>query len=385
MNNHFKKLLAAVAALMALIGLGLTALEAEPLKTTNEPLKAANEPLPTSIEPFKIAVAGVTHGHLGGVLSQLSKGDIQVVGVWEADPRYIHKNSLVGKVPESAFYSDLGKMLDETKPEAVVAYGSIKEHLTVVEACAPRGIHVMVEKPLATTFKDAQKMAALARKHGIFLMTNYETTWYSSNHYVKKVVDEGGIGPIFRIEVYDGHRGPVEIGCSEEFLEWLTDPVQNGGGTVMDFGCYGANLATWLLGGQRPTSVYAVLQRNKPDIYPKVDDDATIVLEYPGATVEINASWCWPIDRKDMYVYGMKGLLYQADPRNVSMSRNAPGEVTPELAAPYDNPYHYLEAVVHGKIKVVPADLSALENNVTVVEILSAAVKSAKTGKPVKL
>ena len=80
-------------------------------------------------------MAGVTHDHLNGVVSQLRQGDIQVAGVWEPDARYLHSNSLTKLIPENLFYSDLGKMLDETHPEAVVAYGSTKEHL----ATAVRG------------------------------------------------------------------------------------------------------------------------------------------------------------------------------------------------------------------------------------------------------
>ena len=335
--------------------------------------------------PLRVAVAGVTHDHLGGVVSQLGQGDIQVVGVWESDPRYIHDNALSRSLPGDLFYSDLGEMLDATRPEAVVAYGSTKEHLAVVEACAPRGIHVMVEKPLATTVKDARRMAGLARKYGILLLTNYETTWYASNRYVKDRIEAGKIGDIFKIEVYDGHQGPVEIGCSQKFLDWLTDPVLDGGGAVMDFGCYGANLATWILGGRKPASVYAVLNTNKPSVYPKVDDDATITLDYGGVTVEINASWCWPYNRKDMFVYGMEGLLYQADPKLVEGGAKGEWTEAPDLEAPYDNPFHYLAAAVRGEITVAPEDLSSLENNLVVVEILSAAVKSAASGKPVRI
>ena len=80
---------------------------------------------------------------------------------------------------------------------------------------------------------------------------------------------------------HHGHRGPQEIGCSQEFLSWLTDPVLNGGGALNDFGCYGADLATWFMDGQAPQSVFAITQQIKPDVYPKVEDDATIVVMRP--------------------------------------------------------------------------------------------------------
>ncbi len=109
--------------------------------------------------------------------------------------------------------------------------------------------------------------------------------------------------------VHDGHRGPKEIGVQPEFLAWLTDPAQNGAGALFDFGCYGANLMTWLMDDARPTTVTAVTQRIKPDVYPKVDDEATIILEYPGAQAIIQASWNWPFDRKDMEIYGRTGQV----------------------------------------------------------------------------
>lgn len=339
-------------------------------------------------QPLRIGVAGVTHDHLGGVVSALQGGDVEVVGVWEADARYLHNNALTGKVPDKLFYSDLEKMLDKTRPDAVVAYGSIKDHLAVVQACAPRGIHVMVEKPLGATLDDAILMEALARHFGILLLTNYETTWYASNAYVKQQVQEGKLGKLVRIDVYDGHEGPAEIGCSQKFLDWLTDPVQNGGGAVIDFGCYGANLATWLLDGAVPDQVYAVLRQNKPSVYPKVDDDAEIMLSYGNVTVNIGASWCWPTGRKDMYVYGLDGYLYQRTPDRLQAmykGQGIPEFSAPALEAPYDNSFRYLKAAVRGEIKVHPNDLSALENNLVVMRILDAAIRSARYGVAVKL
>ncbi len=337
--------------------------------------------------PLRLAVAGITHGHLGEVVRRMNRGDFQIVGVAEPNDAYRKRNDLTDRLPENLFYADLGQMLDETKPEVVVAYGSIYDHLSVVEACAPCHVHVMVEKPLATTWKAARRIAALAEQYNIHVLTNYETTWYSTNQHAKQLIDAGKIGDLVRINIYDGHEGPKEIGCGPMFLEWLTDPLLNGGGAVVDFGCYGANLATWLLKGQEPLSVYAVLQQKKPDVYPKVDDDATIVVQYPGCTVQIMASWCWPQGRKDMYVYGLKGSIFQLTPTQMEtfIDRRQSGRFeAPRLDPPYNDSFRFLRAVVRNEITLPPYDLSSLENNLMVVRILDAARKSAKTGKPVK-
>lgn len=339
-------------------------------------------------KPLRLGVAGVSHGHLHEVIIRMDRGDFDVVGVAEPDEQLRVNNPLRKKLDASLFYADLGEMLDKTKPEVVVAYGSIYDHLAVVEACAPRGIHVMVEKPLAVNMQHANRMAGLARKNNILLLTNYETTWYNTNHEVYRLIKkDGAIGEINRIEVYDGHQGPIEIGCGKEFTDWLTDPKLNGGGAVIDFGCYGANLVTWLMDGKKPSSVYAVLKQFKPDKYPKVDDDATIIAEYPSATVQIMGSWNWPMGRKDMHIYGSKGYIYQDTPASMRIytGQKETTAQPPKLEVPYNDSFYYLKAVVRGDIQVAPTDLSSLENNLIVVEILEAATKSAKSGQPVRL
>lgn len=336
-------------------------------------------------KPLRLGVAGVSHGHLWEVIRRIGRGDFTVAGVAEPNDSLRAHNGLRGKVPDSLFFKDLGEMLDRTKPEVVVAYGSIFEHLAVVEACAPRGIHVMVEKPLAVNMEHAGRMAELAVQYKIHLLTNYETTWYDTNHEAFRLLREGAIGTITRINVFDGHEGPFEIGCGKEFTDWLTDPVLNGGGAVTDFGCYGANLVTWLMGGQEPASVYAVLKQQKPDKYPKVDDDATLLVDYPQATVQIMASWNWPAGRKDMHIYGSRGYIYQDTPTAMRVytpaGRKEQKETPPKLEAPYNDSFYYLKAVVRGEIEVAPFDPSSLENNLVVVGILDAAIRSAKSGR----
>ena len=339
-------------------------------------------------KPLRLGVAGLSHGHIWEVFSRIGRGDFQVVGIAEKNTALWNNKGFRDKVDANLFFENLDEMLDKTKPEAVIVYESIYDHLRVIEACAPRGIHVMVEKPLATTVEQAKRIEELARKYNIMVLTNYETTWYPANHKAYDLIrKENTIGDISRINVYDGHQGPVEIGCGPEFLEWLTDPVLNGGGAVIDFGCYGANLSTWLMNGQKPISVFATLKQQKPQVYPKVDDDATIVLEYPNTTAIIMASWNWPMNRKDMHIYGNKGYIYQDNAKDMRIyaDKKESKFVADNLPEPYNDSFRYLKAAVRGEIKVKPTDLSSLENNLIVVEILEAAIESNRTGNVVKL
>jgi len=243
---------------------------------------------------------------------------------------------------------------------------------------------------LAVSLEHAQKMEKLAKENNIHLLTNYETTWYPSNHKAYDLLKSGAIGDLRKVIVRDGHKGPKKIGVEAEFLEWLTDPVLNGGGAIMDFGCYGANLVTWLGKGQRPNSVTAVTQQLQEENNPKVDDDAIIILTYDNFNAIIEASWDWPIGRKDMEIYGLNGVLF-ADNRNDLRIRIAEGYdgykeesfSLEERQTPLDDPFALFAAVIKNEIVLKPFDLSSLENNMIVMEILEAAKKSAITKRTI--
>jgi len=340
-------------------------------------------------EPVKIGVAGLSHSHVVPLLRNLDRQEFKIVGIAESDTSLSNRYAKQFNIDKELIYVSLNEMLDKTMPEGVVTFTSIYDHLKVVEACASRGIHVMVEKPLAVSTRHAARMKKLAENHGIMVLTNYETTWYPSNHEGYKMISGGEIGQVRKILVYDGHKGPKEINVNPEFLEWLTHPVLNGGGAVTDFGCYGANLVTWILKGQKPESVFASLKQYKPEVYPKVDDDATILLSYPQMEVIINASWNWPFNRKDMHVYGTDGYIliddaenirYKLEERSGEKTKKASGEILK-----YNDPFAFFAAAVTGETEVGPNDLSSLENNLIVVEILEAAKKSSRTGRKIKL
>ncbi|NOT76374.1 MAG: Gfo/Idh/MocA family oxidoreductase [Cyclobacteriaceae bacterium] len=334
---------------------------------------------------LKVGVAGLSHDHAHSIMQQYKNHEVILLGIAEPDLKLAERYKNRYQVPDSLFFTDLSTMLAKTRPEVVLAYNAISEHLQVVELCAPKGIHVMVEKPLALNVKHADRMKALAVQYKIQLLTNYETTWYSSNHELYSLVKEKNeIGPIRKMVVHDGHNGPKEIGCSKEFLDWLTDPEKNGGGAIIDFGCYGANLMTWLMDGKAPIAVTAVLRHIKPDVYPKVDDDATIIVEYKDATGIIEASWNWPFGIKDLEVFGREGYLHALNGNTLQEKKKADLIIVPTNPPTYADNITYLTAVLRGKYKS-ENDLSSLNNNMIVVRILEAARRSAKEGRRIEL
>ncbi|MFC3196926.1 Gfo/Idh/MocA family protein [Parapedobacter deserti] len=335
---------------------------------------------------LKVAVAGLSHDHVHTLLHAYQRQRVDVIGIAEADVELVRRYQASYKLPDSLFFETVDEMLAHTQPDAVLAYNAISEHIDVAEVCLPLRIPLMVEKPLATTNAQAKRIAQLADQYNTPVLTNYETTWYASNQALKELMEAGNIGRLAKIAVKDGHQGPKEIGCSEAFLSWLTDPEKNGGGALVDFGCYGANLMTWLMRGERPVAVTAVTRQLKPAIYPLVDDDATILLEYEGGvTGIIQASWDWPYSIKDIHIYGGDASLHAVDSHTLVRYANPARPADVPLEAGYFSDHiAYLEALLAGKI-TGQDDLSSLANNLIVVEILEAARMSAKQGKRVVL
>jgi predicted dehydrogenase len=351
-------------------------------------LRAQDKPEMKSEEmPLRVAIAGLVHGHAFGFFDQFQKrADLRVVGIAEADGQLAAQFEKRFGLARSLFYTDLEEMLKKTKPQAVLAYTNTYDHRRVVEICARYAVAVMMEKPLAVSAEDARAIEKAAREGKIQVLVNYETTWYRSNQAAYDLVHENALGEIRKIVVHMGHSGPKEIGVGPEFLTWLTDPKLNGGGALFDFGCYGADLATWLMESRRPESVTAVTQQIKPDIYTRVDDEATILLKYPKAQVIVQASWNWPFSRKDMEVYGQKGYAITVGRDQVRVRLPEKEERMMDakpLAASNSDSISYLRAVLVDGMK---ADgLSSLETNVIVTEILDAARQSAAMGKTISL
>ncbi len=337
-----------------------------------------------SAQEIRIALVGLVHSHVWGHLgTALKQEHATLVGIAETNPELIAEARRRGAA-DSLFRSDWRKMIDTDKPNVVWAFVENNRHGEIVEYCAPRKIHVIFEKPLASTYPQALRIQKLARQHGIQVMTNYQMAWWPTNYEAKRVADAGTLGKVWRLRGIVGHGGPgTPTGLNKWFFNWLTDPEQNGAGSLVDFGCYNALWSLWYLG--KPQRVYAHVNQLRPETFPKVEDNATLLLSYPNGVGLFEASWDLPRSFQDLEIFGRDGSLYMTREK-LTMRKGRDPEATVEaapLAPTRREPIAYMvDAIRTGRALDGPV---ALDINVDVIEILEAAKRSLKTGAAVRL
>jgi scyllo-inositol 2-dehydrogenase (NADP+) len=338
---------------------------------------------------YKIAVVGLVHSHVWGHLKTIMDGKTaQLVGVAEPNPELIAEAKKAG-VADNLVFSDYTKMLNETKPDIVWAFVENNRHLEIAKACAQRHINLIFEKPVASTYEDAKQIRALAAKYNIRVMTNYQMAWWPANYVAKAAVDHGDVGTIYRLHGVVGHGGPGSQGVRNKyFFEWLTDPVKNGAGALMDFGCYNALWSIWYLG--MPQSVYASVQHLRPDVFPKVEDNATLVLNYPNAVGIFEGSWNLPRSFQDLEVFGRPdtgkkpGSVYMAhNGVELSQGREKKQLALDPLPADEAEPVAYMVSRMRSNKPI--EGMTAMDINVEVIHIIDLAKESVKTGRPVSV
>ena len=338
---------------------------------------------PVLTERPRLAIAGLVHSHVWGHLERMAQmTDADLVGIAEPNPELVAEARKTA--PNARYFTDYKQMIEAQKPHIVWAFVENNRHLEVIEYCAPRKIHVIFEKPLASTYRDALKIRDLAKKHDIQVMTNYQMAWWPSQYVAKAQADQGALGQVYRLRGVVGHGGPGSEGArSKFFFQWLTDPVQNGAGALMDFGCYNALWSLWYLG--RPESVFAQVNHVQPARFPKVEDNAMLVLHYKNGLGIFEGSWDLPRSFQDLEVFGRTGSVYMTREKvELRQGRDTTRDLplTP-LAPEWAEPIRYLI----GRLKAgQPVDgLVAMDINVEVNEIIDAALRSVKSGRAERL
>ncbi|QDZ15836.1 Gfo/Idh/MocA family protein [Humibacter ginsenosidimutans] len=191
-------------------------------------------------------------------------------------------------------------------PDAVIVCAENVRHRALVLRAAELGIHVLCEKPLATSPDDAAAMLAAARHAGIVLMTALPVRFSTAYTQLRAIVRRGELGDIVSVNA-------TNCGGIPTARAWFTDPVLSGGGAVTDHVVHAADLITDLL-EESPEEVYAVANSIPGGREGGIETAGLISLRYPsGVIASVDCSWSRPAGSADvgdlvtLAVVGTKG------------------------------------------------------------------------------
>ncbi|MCS7264569.1 MAG: Gfo/Idh/MocA family oxidoreductase [Armatimonadetes bacterium] len=329
----------------------------------------------------RIGVVSLEHVHAPGLIGAFQKHPrAEVVAIAHENLDEAQRISEQFQIPR--VYLSLETMLDKESLDAVLCCAANSKHASIAELVLAKGLPMMVEKPMSTTVDEARRMLLAVQKSDAILMVNYPSTWNPSMHKVKQLIDDGAIGQTVYFRWRAGHRGPLaSLPPEQQAKSWWHQRLL-GGGALLDFCCYGANISLWWF-GQMPLSVIGVADKlAKP--FGDAEDNAVIVARYPNAFAVLEASWSQGGSApRSLIVVGTEGSLTIAQhegQHGVLLARNGKEEF--ESSDPLPEHFqsgvdHFLSALLEG----TPLHQTVSpEFNLGVQAILEAGMIAAKTG-----
>jgi len=330
---------------------------------------------------YRVGVACMSHDHVWGELAQWRKMDnVELVAGGDDEPHLLEE--LRQKQGVTRLYSSFQEMLDKEDLDIIQAAGGNNEGADIVEAAAAKGIHVISEKPMAATLAQAERMLKAAEKAGIRLLINWPNAWSAQWQELARRASSGDIGVLRYTRYRSAHNGPVAIGCAPSFIRDLTTPEINGAGALMDYCCYGANLAAHLLGVPMSVTGMRGVFGDEP-AYAASDDNAIIMAKYAHAFGVCEASWTQTVGYAgtNPVVYGSGGSI-GIHHDNILIQRPGKGEeviVPPALQYPYRSAPEYLIYCLENNLPIEGYCSPIVSRNAQ--EILEAGLRAANTGQ----
>jgi predicted dehydrogenase len=334
-------------------------------------------------DKLRIGALGLSHDHIWDNLAALSDSSDGVL-VAAADP-HPELQERVRSLGCEQVFADYRQLLDSVPLDAVYIYADNRQGVELALLAAARGLHIMIEKPMASTLAGADRMRGAARAAGVQLMVNWPIAWWPHLQYALQLVDQGRIGEVFQVNYRSAHAGPRELGCSPFFSEWLYDPQRNGAGALMDYCCYGAALVCRLLG--LPSRVTAVSGRLRKEDLP-AEDNAVLIMQHARAISTSTASWT-QIGHMSSYIpmiYGSAGtLILQQGQVWLADATHEDGvklDLPPPIAGQANSAEYFLGHIRSGEpiTGLCSADVGLMAQ-----EVLEAGLRSAAEGRTVSL
>ena len=334
---------------------------------------------------LRCAVLGMAHDHLWSNLDELNALDGAELCAG-ADYNPVLRDRFATRTGCDKIYTHYQELLDAEEIDAVLTFSATSEHAEIVEVCAAKNLPVLVEKPMAATLEQASRMLSAARQYKTLLMVNWPTAWNRPLRTTHRLCTEGAIGRIWQITWRGGHAGPDDIGCSEEFCNFLFDAEQNGAGAFNDYSGYGASVCVLFMDGI-PQSVMGMAGRLVKTHLP-VDDNGILIMRYPQALCRLEMTWTEAVSGQpphDFAFYGTTGTLtcgqevklYTADAPNGDLIDPDPLAANEQTAV-----QHFVHCIQTG---ADPQFQTSPDLSYNAQQIMEAGLRSAMSGTEITL
>ncbi len=335
--------------------------------------------------PDKIRIAAIEakHMHVFDLMRQaLQCEQAEFVGFADPDEANRQRAKTQLGLSDDLIFADHRQLLDQQKPQAVMICSTNAMHDDFVMECAARGIHCMVEKPFAARLIEVDRMIRACERAGVKLMCNFPSAWSAALRHARTLCDEGRIGRIFQITYRGGHAGPVR-----DLNTWWYRP-EDGGGVLLDYCCYGANVSTWFL-RKLPRLVTALAGTLAKPV--KAEDNAVMLALYDDALCIFQATWTRPVPEPSYgpVINGLEGAITVVSGSQLRLftpANSAAGgeliEAPPLPPGRRNGPEYFVNAI----LRDTPIeDPCSPQMNRDVQEILEAGMLSVQSGCATRL
>ena len=336
----------------------------------------------TRREPVRVGVLGT------GAVSQIvhlpiltERSDARVTAVSDADPH--RARTLADRFGVDRVLDDEALLRDDDV-DAVVICTPNHLHAEQAMAALAAGKHVLCERPLALTARDAGRVVARARKAGRLLAVNMSHRFRPDVAALRSFVAGGELGRVYAVRgSWLNRTAPVHRST------WRQRPGESGGGALMDIGLPALDLCLWLVGYPEVARVSAVTSTGDWE----VEDAATVMMvtaDGTALTVEVSWSYFAGEDRQFFRVLGTEGSGSLPPLQVFKQLGGRPMDVTPRQPTPRggENPYtNAYRREIDQFLRALggEADVPLPEEQARLMAIVQAAYRSAKSGKEVRL
>jgi predicted dehydrogenase len=234
----------------------------------------------------------------------LNDARCKVLGAWDADPE---RGARAAADLGVRFFSELDDILSLPEVTAVAICAANADKPELVKTAAKRGLHVLCEKPTATTLRDVWEMSHAVEEAGVTFVQSFPHRLIPANRHIKDLLASGKLGKVGLVRKRHGHGAALTHLAAS--MPWIVDAQQSGGGALLDEGIHEMDLLRYNFGD--PLSVTAEIGTLQTDL--SVEDTGVALFRFPeNILVELSAGWTWPAGGPTTEIYGTNGTLIQS-------------------------------------------------------------------------